>query len=79
MEGKIMNNITNIRTGKMTKDKFWVLDDTDNQSIDSESQCMTCKNERCDGKCTAYPQGIPMDILNAKRKDCKFFKSLMEE
>ena len=64
-----MNDITNIRPGKMTKDKFLVLDDTDNQSINTESQCMTCKNERCDGKCTAYPQGIPMDILNGKRRN----------
>ena len=74
-----MNNITNIRRGKMTKDKFWVLDDTDDQSINGASQCMTCKNERSDRKCTVYPHGVPMDILNGKRKDCKFHKSLEEE
>jgi hypothetical protein len=62
----------------MTKEKFWV-DDTYNQSMNCESQCITCKNERSEGKCTVYPKGIPMDILNAKQKDCKFYKSLEEE
>jgi len=58
----------------MTKDKFWVVDDTDNQSINGESQCVTCKNERSDGKCTVYPNGVPMDLFNGKRKDCGFYK-----
>jgi hypothetical protein len=63
----------------MIKEKFWIVDDVYNQSMDCEPQCMTCKNERSNGKCTVYPKGIPMDILTAKRKDCKFYKSLEQE
>lgn len=74
-----MNNITNIMGGKMTKDKPWIIDDAFSESRAIISQCMTCKNERCDGKCTVYPNGIPTDIFNGKRKDCKFYKTLVEK
>jgi len=79
MEGKVMKNITNIRCGKMTKDKSMVLDDTYSKSITVESQCTTCRNERSKGTCIAYPDRIPMDIWTAKRKDCKFYNTLIEE
>ena len=79
MEGKVMKNITNIRCGKMTKDKSMVLNDTYSESITVESQCTTCKNELPKGTCTEYPDGIPIDIWTAKRKDCKFYKTLIEK
>jgi hypothetical protein len=79
MEGKVMKNITNIRRGKMTKDRSMVLDNTYSESITVESQCATCRNERSKGTCLAYPKGIPMDIWTAKRKDCKFYNTLIEE
>ena len=62
----------------MTKYKFIGLDDTYSDSITFKSQYTTCKNELSEGICTRYPNGIPMDIWEAKRNDCKFYKSLEE-
>jgi hypothetical protein len=47
--------------------------------IFDESQCTTCKNEISNIKCKAHPKGIPRDIWEAKRKDCKYYKSIEEE
>jgi hypothetical protein len=47
--------------------------------ITYESQCTTCKNEISDVKCKAYPKRMPRDIWEARRKDCKFYKSIEEE
>jgi hypothetical protein len=63
----------------LTISKFINMINTYSESMNFESQCTTCKNELSEGKCTGYPDGIPMDIWTAKRKDCKFYKTLIEE
>jgi len=78
MKGKVMKNITNIRRGKMTKEKSMILDDTYSETVTYASQCMYCEKLLNDGECPAYPNGIPMDLWTAKRKDCEFFEKLKE-
>jgi hypothetical protein len=78
MEGKVMKNITNIRRGKMTKEKSMVLDHTYSETVTYASQCMYCEKLLNDGECPAYPDRIPMDFWTAKRKDCEFFEKLKE-
>ena len=78
MEGKVIKNITNIRRGKMTKEKPMVLDDSYSKTVTYASQCMYCEKLLNDGQCPAYPDGIPMDLWTAKRKDCLFFEKLKQ-
>jgi hypothetical protein len=78
MEGKVMKTIPDIRCGKMTKEKSMVLDDTYSETVTFASQCMYCEKLLNDGECPAYPDGIPMDLWTAKRKDCTFFEKVKE-
>ena len=71
-----MKDLTNIRRGKMTKDKSMILDNTYSETRTYASQCIYCEKLLNDGECPAFPNGILMDIWAAKRKDCEFFEKL---
>ncbi len=43
-----------------------MLDDRYSESLTYESHCMRCKHLITEGRCTAFPDGIPMTVWTAK-------------